>query len=210
MESQNKKSTEELINELSSTHSPVLREFSPFLKFLISLYLVFIVCSIVMYIKSPFYLKIINGFHLAEVIALFLIINSSCYLAFKSMVPGENKKNAFLFFGASLLMLISVLSLRFFYFEPSTVHRSFCEFEGIGLSFIITVIAHFVTRKNQFFHLQTLSHLLFIGLPLVVTFFMHTTCSVSMIHMFLFHVISPLIIPVTYLWVRVRRSSHSE
>lgn len=210
MESNNNKSTDDLIRELSANHALVKRDTSPFFKFLISLYSIFFVCSVIMYIKSPFYMKIINGFHLAEVISIFLVINSTCYLAFKSMVPGENKKNVFLFLCASVLILAIVLTLRFFQYEPSTQGRTFCEFEGIGISFVITVIAHFLTRKNEFFSQQVFSHLLFIGLPLVVTFFMHTTCSVNMIHMFLFHVISPLIIPVTYLWVRVRRASHSE
>jgi hypothetical protein len=210
MDSSNNKTTDDLIRELSAKHAPVKRDTSPFFKFLISLYSIFIVCSLTMYIKSPFYMKIINGFHLAEVISIFLVINSTCFLAFKSMVPGENKKNAFWFLCTSIFIFLTVLALRFFYFEPSTQSRAFCDFEGIGISFVITVIAHFLTRKNEFFSQQVFSHLLFIGLPLVVTFFMHTTCSVSFIHMILYHVISPLIIPVTYLWVRVRKASHSE
>lgn len=201
------KTTEKLIEELSSTHTKINRNLSPVIRTLIFLYGAFVIVSFILYFRLPFIMKIQNLSHAFELFSLLSFASFTAFLGFQSLVPGVNKNRTLILSLTSAVLLILIFGFRLFSPQNFNIIRSYCEFEAIGISILTTIIGSILIKRSEFAKDNIISKAIFIILPMTATFFMHMTCSLEFMHFITYHVISPLIVPVVYLIVRGLRKS---
>jgi hypothetical protein len=201
------KTTEKLIEELASTHTKTNRNLSPAIRTMLFLHGTFLIVSFILYIRSPFIMRVQNLAHAIELFSLFSFVSFSALLVFQSLVPGINKSRTLILSLISLVFLIVSLSYRFFSPQEFNIVRSYCEAEAIAISIVTTIIGNILIKRSEFAKNSIISKAIFIILPLVGTFFMHMTCSLEFMHFLTCHVVSPLIVPVIYLSVRTLRKN---
>lgn len=199
------KSTDELIEKLTSNHNKIDRDFSPITRTFFTIYTILFLVFTILFFHNPYIFKFQNFFHVLEILSLICLIHALTFLGFKSFIPGENKKNALLLTSMSLLFVILAFSSRMII--PQTYHqiRNLCEVEAIAISIATTLFGHFLLKKNEFARNNTLSSMLILALPILATLFMHGVCSIDLIHVMVCHLITPLIIPIFYIFIFMKR-----
>ncbi|MBY0517578.1 MAG: hypothetical protein K2P81_11745 [Bacteriovoracaceae bacterium] len=193
------KSTEDLIKELSHSHTSVSRDYSPFVRSVLFLYLLSALIAAVLYFIRPFTFHIQNISHGMELISLFLFLNALTYFGFKSFVPGERKKASFYAVLISFSLLLLSLIPRYFVGQSYNVIRPNCEFEAMGVSLITTLLGHILLRRNEYALRSTLSKGIFLSMPMTAIVFLHGVCSLELYHVFMCHIAASLFIPSVYL-----------
>lgn len=193
------KSTENLINELTQSHKPVNKDFSPHIRTFLVLYLCPSMVISVFYFMRPFTFDIKNPFHGLEILTIFIFLHLLTLWGFKSFIPGESKKTSSLLVLIFGFIMTSVFLLRIF--NPQTFNeiRPYCDVEALIVSGVTTAIGHKILRRNEFALKKISSKIIFLSLPLMATFYLHGVCSLEWGHMLICHILVPLILPVLYL-----------
>ena len=198
-------STEQLIKELTKDHTKIIRNFSPALRLMLFLYGTFILASIVLYFKTPFIFRLQNISHLVEILGMFLFINAFTYFGLQSLVPGSNKTKSFYLLIATSLFLILAMSYRIIAPQTHNVVRDYCELEAIAVSIFTTFIGHCLLKKSEFAQKSAFGYLIFFALPMLATIFLHLTCELTFFHVLSCHIISPMIVPLTYTIIKGKK-----
>jgi hypothetical protein len=193
------KTTEELIKELSQSHTRISRDFSPLVRTLLFLYVLFAAILGLIYWMRPFTFIIQNPTHAMESISFLFFITSSTYLGFKSFIPGEKKSKSFYFVLFSFVLLLISFGARIFVNQSFATIRPYCDLEAIGASIITTAIAHLILRKNEYARTSHLSKWIILSLPMFVVVYLHGVCSIKLMHVFVCHFIFSMIVPTIYL-----------
>lgn len=198
-------STEQLIRELTKDHTKVARNFNPAVRLMIFLYGTFILASTILYFKTPFIFRTQNLSHIFEILSMFLFINAFTYFSLLSLVPGSNKTKSFFLLIVTSTLLIFAMGYRLI--EPQTynVLRDYCELEAIAVSVVTTIIGHFLLKKSEFAQRSVFGYLIFFALPMLSTFFLHLTCKLTFFHVLSCHIISPMLVPLTYIIIKNRK-----
>lgn len=194
--------TENIIQELTDKHAKVTRDFSPVAKTFLYLYSLLFLTAFIMYLKTPFYLKVFELQYQLELISMLIFIHALCFLGFTTLVPGEKKSKALRFLGASFLLIIFIFSYRVFSNPEINQMRTYCDIEAMALSLFVIIVGHFITRKNIFLDQQIISKVLFVGLSMIATLLMHMACKTSFVHAFTCHFVPPLFVTTMYLAFR--------
>lgn len=198
-------STEGLIKKLATSPSSLGRDFSPVLRTFLFFTISFPAISLALFLIRPYAIVIQNPLHGFELLALLFFLITITYLGFKAFIPGEKLKNSFRMVLASSGFAGLVFLARTFESQVFNDIRPFCEIEAIGISVVTTLLIHSIMKKNEYASSTHLAKSIFISLPIIATVILHGLCSLETIHVLLCHVISPLLVPVSYLIITKRR-----
>lgn len=201
--SENKnKSTEDLIKELSSSHTKISADFSPFIRTISFSLVLTIVSLFLMQLHQPLNISLKNSQQFIEIILGTFITFSVVYVGFNSFVPGSNKKHVRILLLSSSFFFIILVLLSSLSPQTYNVMRSFCEIEAMSISLLSTLVSHLLFKKNEYAQSSLTSSLVVLGLPMLASILLHSSCSLEFGHVILCHVAAPLMIPIAYLSTR--------
>lgn len=201
--SENKnKSTENLIRELSSSHTKISADLSPLIRTISFSLVLTLVSLFFMQLHQPLNISLKNSQQFIEIVLGTIITFSIIYAGFNSFVPGSNKKNVRILLLSSSFFFIILVLLSSLSPQTYNVMRSFCEIEAMSISLLSTLVSHLLFKKNEYAQSSLTSSLVVLGLPMLASILLHSSCSLEFGHVILCHVAAPLMIPIAYLSTR--------
>ncbi|MCK6594169.1 MAG: hypothetical protein L6Q33_03135 [Bacteriovoracaceae bacterium] len=72
----------------------------------------------------------------------------------------------------------------------------------MSISLLSTLVSHILFKKNEYAQSSLTSSLVVLGLPMLASILLHSSCSLEFGHVILCHVAAPLMIPIAYLSTR--------
>lgn len=194
--------TENLIKELTSNHKKISVESSPLIRTISFSFILTSLSIVLMNLHQPLIITIKNTQHIIELFLSIIFYFTVVYIGFNSFVPGSKKKNRRILLFISIVSSFLLLILTSLSPQTFNTMREFCEIEAISISFFTTLVSHFLLKKNEYAQSTITSSFVILGLPMLASILLHSSCSLELSHVILCHVAAPLMIPIIYLATR--------
>lgn len=181
----------DLINNLSDKLKPIDINWSAERRASIWFITHMVFTTLLMFVVKPFSINIINTRFLFELVLLTILIFTTGYVSFLTMVPGALNKDRLKFLAIPLMALLGFLFFGLTKSAPVMTPgsgRTFCELEIIGYSLIPLLHIFFLAKKGIFFNSRVSFLFSAMAAGLIPTAVMHIACAPNYKHILIWHV----------------------